>query len=32
MKSFYDRRKHYKKARYKKQFNRFLNWCEKVGL
>lgn len=32
MTSFYIKRKHYKKARFKKQFGRFLNWCEKNGL
>ena len=32
MKSFYEKRKQYKKARYKKQFSRFFKWCEKVGL
>ena len=32
MKSFYIRRKNYKKARFRKQFARFLKWCEDVGL
>ena len=30
MKSFYSA--HKKKARHKKQFARFLKWCDKVGL
>ena len=25
-------KKAYKKARFKRAFQRFLNWCEKVGL